>query len=201
MSILGGRAGRRKVEFVHRHLQSLRRRRTVLAARRAADRGRDHGAVPDRHHGRDHARTARPASHRSPSGSRSRCSIWWRSRSRTRRSIRRARRRPRSSVVLRRGHRCGCSGLAPIVGGAIGGHRREVAAGRTLRTASRKIEAADRPAPMIAAVIGAGPAGLMAAEVLRRRRRRDGLRPHAVGRPQISDGRARRAQPHAQRAA
>ena len=55
---------------------------------------------------------------------------------------------------------------------------------------------------MIAAVIGAGPAGLMAAEVLARRRRaRDGLRPHAVGGPEIPDGRARRAEPDAQRRA
>ena len=52
------------------------------------------------------------------------------------------------------------------------------------------------------AVIGAGPAGLIAAEVLaqggaaRHRLRRD-----AVGRPQIPDGRPWRAQPHAQRTA
>ena len=52
------------------------------------------------------------------------------------------------------------------------------------------------------AVIGAGPAGLMAAEVLARRRRaRDGLRPHAVGGTQAPDGGARRAQSDAQRGA
>ena len=50
------------------------------------------------------------------------------------------------------------------------------------------------------AVIGGGPAGLMAAEVLAARRRaRHRLRRHAVGRAQVPAGGARRAEPHAQR--
>ena len=49
------------------------------------------------------------------------------------------------------------------------------------------------------AVIGAGPAGLMAAEVLTRAARGYGLRAHAVGRAQVPDGRPRRPQPDAQR--
>ena len=52
------------------------------------------------------------------------------------------------------------------------------------------------------AVVGAGPAGLMAAERLARRRGRGhGLRPDAGGRAQVPAGRPRRAQSHAQRAA
>ena len=52
------------------------------------------------------------------------------------------------------------------------------------------------------AIIGAGPAGLMAAEVLAQGgAQRHRLRRDAVGRPQVPDGRARRAQPDAQRTA
>ena len=51
-----------------------------------------------------------------------------------------------------------------------------------------------------AAVIGGGPAGLMAAEVLARAGvGGDGLRPDDVARAQVSAGRPRRAQSHAQR--
>ena len=50
------------------------------------------------------------------------------------------------------------------------------------------------------AVIGGGPAGLMAAEVLARGgAQRHRLRPHAFGRPQVPAGRPRRPQSHPQR--
>ena len=49
--------------------------------------------------------------------------------------------------------------------------------------------------------IGAGPAGLMAAEVLAQGGAGHRLRRDALGWPQVADGRARRTQPHAQRTA
>ena len=108
-----------------------------------------------------------------------------RARCRSARRARQAAALPRSRA---RAHRSGLRGGAP--------RRARPTSRRSARSCATSI--AHEQAHV--AVIGAGPAGLMAAEVLAQRRRAgDGLRPHAVGGAQVPDGRARRAQSHAQR--